>query len=118
MTSAWEKSRSPSSASGPYCWASRRMTATSAPHSSSRGSLRPPATWPIGVTSMAAQRTLAGVKIEHFFAGLPVGELAIAQPWYEDLIGRAPDMTPHDKEVCWQLGGGWIYVVEDPERAG
>ena len=53
------------------------------------------------------------------FAGIPVTDIATGRAWYERLLGRPPDLFPHDKEVCWQLAGdGWIYVVEDEARAG
>lgn len=53
------------------------------------------------------------------FAGLPVTDIAPARAWYERLLGRGPDMVPHDREVTWKLAEeGWIYVVEDPLRAG
>jgi predicted enzyme related to lactoylglutathione lyase len=53
------------------------------------------------------------------FSGVPVAELAPAFAWYEQLMGRPPDFYPHDREAVWQLARtGWIYVVEDPARAG
>jgi catechol 2,3-dioxygenase-like lactoylglutathione lyase family enzyme len=53
------------------------------------------------------------------FAGVPVADLASARAWYERLLGRPPDMIPNENEVVWQLAeAGWIYVVEDEERAG
>jgi hypothetical protein len=48
-----------------------------------------------------------------------VAELGTALDWYERLLGRPPDMTPNESERTWQLiDDGWIYVVEDRERAG
>ena len=59
------------------------------------------------------------MKVEHVFAGIPVRAIDPARAWYEELLGRPPDLVPHDREVAWQLNdGGWIYVVEDAERAG
>jgi predicted enzyme related to lactoylglutathione lyase len=53
------------------------------------------------------------------FAGVPVSSVASARDWYERLFGRPPDLVPNEREVCWQLAeGGWVYVVEDPARAG
>jgi predicted enzyme related to lactoylglutathione lyase len=53
------------------------------------------------------------------FAGVPVGDYESMRDWYERLLGRAPDMLPHDTEATWRPSeGGWIYVVADPERAG
>jgi len=59
------------------------------------------------------------VAIDVLFAGIPVTELEPAIDWYERFLGRPPDMTPNETERTWQLtDDGWIYVVEDPERAG
>jgi hypothetical protein len=59
------------------------------------------------------------VAIDVVFAGLPVAELEPALEWYERFLGRPPDMAPHEKERTWQLtDDGWLYVVEDGERAG
>ena len=53
------------------------------------------------------------------FAGVPVTDIAVGRAWYERLFGRPPDLVPHESEVAWQLAeAGWIYVVEDPARAG
>lgn len=53
------------------------------------------------------------------FAGVPVSDIAVARSFYERLFGRPPDLVPHEREVAWQLAeGGWVYVVEDPGRAG
>jgi catechol 2,3-dioxygenase-like lactoylglutathione lyase family enzyme len=59
------------------------------------------------------------VSVEHVFAGIPVSDYAAAREWYEQLLGRAPDMLPHDHEAVWKLtDSGWVYIVEDAERAG
>jgi catechol 2,3-dioxygenase-like lactoylglutathione lyase family enzyme len=59
------------------------------------------------------------VAIEYVFAGMATADIAAARDWYERLFGRPPDLVPNDTEVCWQLAGaGWVYVVEDPARAG
>jgi catechol 2,3-dioxygenase-like lactoylglutathione lyase family enzyme len=59
------------------------------------------------------------VAATHVFAGIPVAEFAASRDWYEALLGRPPDMVPHDSEVAWRLtDSGWIYVVEDAGRAG
>jgi catechol 2,3-dioxygenase-like lactoylglutathione lyase family enzyme len=55
----------------------------------------------------------------YVFAGIAVADYPAARAWYERLLGRAPDMLPHDAEAAWQLtDSGWIYVVADAERAG
>ncbi len=39
--------------------------------------------------------------------------------WYQRLFGRGPDIVPNSNEVMWQVtGNGWLYVINDPERAG
>jgi predicted enzyme related to lactoylglutathione lyase len=59
------------------------------------------------------------MAIEHVFAGIPVSDYGAARPWYEQLFGRAPDVDVSDVEAMWQLAtAGWVYIVEDPERAG
>jgi catechol 2,3-dioxygenase-like lactoylglutathione lyase family enzyme len=56
---------------------------------------------------------------EVLFAGVPVADFAAARAWYERLLGRPPDLVPHETEVAWQLAeAGWIYVVLDAQRAG
>lgn len=53
------------------------------------------------------------------FAGIPVADFAVARAWYEELFGRPPDLVAHETDVAWQLTEtGWVYVVEDAERAG
>jgi predicted enzyme related to lactoylglutathione lyase len=59
------------------------------------------------------------MTITFLFAGIPVADYDAALPWYERLVGRAPDMLPHETEATWRLTDtGWIYVVADAERAG
>jgi len=39
--------------------------------------------------------------------------------WYEQLFGRPADIVPNEYEVMWRVAGnGWLYVIEDPNRAG
>ena len=53
------------------------------------------------------------------FAGVPVADYPAARDWYERLLGRAPDVFPHERECMWRLTDtSWIYVVADAERAG
>jgi catechol 2,3-dioxygenase-like lactoylglutathione lyase family enzyme len=55
----------------------------------------------------------------HVFAGLPVADFDAARAWYERLLGRPPDLVAHATDVAWQLTeSGWVYVVQDRERAG
>jgi catechol 2,3-dioxygenase-like lactoylglutathione lyase family enzyme len=59
------------------------------------------------------------VAVTHVFAGIPVADFEAARAWYEALLQRPPDMVPHETEVAWQLtDSGWVYVVQDRERAG
>ena len=52
------------------------------------------------------------------FMGIPVANFKAASLWYEHLLGRSPDMIPHDSEAVWQISeSGWLYVVQDLERA-
>jgi hypothetical protein len=57
--------------------------------------------------------------MEVLFASVPVADLRAARSWYEDLFGRAADIVPNEREIMWCIAGnGWLYVIEDPERAG
>ncbi|MBK9711697.1 MAG: VOC family protein [Kouleothrix sp.] len=59
------------------------------------------------------------MDIKWFFAGVAVADYPAARAWYERLMGRAPDFTPHEHEAVWQIvENGWIYVVADADRAG
>jgi predicted enzyme related to lactoylglutathione lyase len=57
--------------------------------------------------------------MEVLFASVPVADLHTALNWYERLFGRAADIVPNDSEIMWCVAGnGWLYVIEDPARAG
>jgi glyoxylase I family protein len=57
--------------------------------------------------------------MEVLLASLPVSDLSAALDWYGVLFGRAADIVPNDGEAMWCVAGnGWLYVVEDPVRAG
>jgi predicted enzyme related to lactoylglutathione lyase len=57
--------------------------------------------------------------MEVLFASVPVADLHAAMGWYEQLFGRAADIVPNESEVMWHVAGnGWLYVIQDPERAG
>jgi predicted enzyme related to lactoylglutathione lyase len=59
------------------------------------------------------------MKISYVFACLPVSNLARTIAWYERLLGRPPDMQPHEREAVWQLADTVsVYVLEDANRAG
>jgi predicted enzyme related to lactoylglutathione lyase len=53
------------------------------------------------------------------FAGIPVTDYAAALPWYERFFGRQPSFLPNDIEAVWEVAEHqYIYIVQDPERAG
>jgi predicted enzyme related to lactoylglutathione lyase len=57
--------------------------------------------------------------MEVLFASVPVADLQTSVGWYERLFGRAADFVPNMNEVMWCVAGnGWLYVIEDRERAG
>jgi predicted enzyme related to lactoylglutathione lyase len=57
--------------------------------------------------------------MEVLFASVPVEDLPAAMGWYEQIFGRPADIVPNENEVMWCVAGnGWLYVIEDPERAG
>jgi len=59
------------------------------------------------------------MNVDVLFAAVPVTGLAATVPWYEALFGREADIVPNDQEVMWKVvDAGWLYVVEDPPRAG
>ena len=79
---------------------------------------RPPAHGS-GSTPPVAKRHAGAVTIEALFASVPVADLPSAVGWYQRLFGRPADIVPNDREVMWcAAGNGWVYVIEDPERAG
>jgi hypothetical protein len=72
-----------------------------------------------GSTRSASKRQADGVTMEVLFASVPVTDLQAALGWYVSLFGRPADIVPNQNEVMWCVAGnGWLYVVEDPERAG
>ena len=51
---------------------------------------------------------------EHLFAGIPVADRDAAVGWYEQLLGRPPDLVPNDREAAWRLTDtGWICLYAD-----
>jgi hypothetical protein len=59
------------------------------------------------------------LAIDVLFVGIPVAELGPALDWYARFLGRPPDMAPNQTERTWQVtDDGWLYVVEDRDRAG
>ncbi len=59
------------------------------------------------------------MAMEVLFAGVAVADFPRAREWYARLFDRDADVVAHDREVIWQVAGaGWLYVVEDADRAG
>ncbi|HEX4063611.1 MAG TPA: VOC family protein [Streptosporangiaceae bacterium] len=53
------------------------------------------------------------------FAGIPVTDYATALPWYERLFGGRPSFLPNNIEAVWEVAEHrYVYIVQDPERAG
>ncbi|PXY32755.1 VOC family protein [Prauserella muralis] len=53
------------------------------------------------------------------FAGIPVIDYTRSLPWYERFFGRQPSFLPNDIEAVWEVAADrYIYIVQDPERAG
>jgi len=85
------------------------------PSAGSVGSTAPmkESTVPVG------KRQAGGVTMEVLFASVPVADLHTAMGWYGKLFGRPADIVPNKDEVMWcVVGNSWLYVIEDPERAG
>jgi predicted enzyme related to lactoylglutathione lyase len=59
------------------------------------------------------------MAVTHVFARIPVADRAAAVAWYEQFVGRAPDLIPNEDEAAWQMSEtGWIYIDVDPPLAG
>src|ERR1700749_2781641 len=53
------------------------------------------------------------------FAGIPVTDYSAALPWYERFFGGQPSFLPNAVEAVWEVAEHrYIYIVQDPERAG
>jgi len=53
------------------------------------------------------------------FAGIPVADFPAAVSWYDRLFGRPADIVVKHDEVMWCVAeAAWLYIVEDPVRAG
>ncbi len=59
------------------------------------------------------------MNFNNALAGIAVKNIDAAIVWYEQLIGRPPDVRPLEVAVAWQFReGGWIQVFADQKRAG
>lgn len=57
--------------------------------------------------------------MEILLASVPVKDLHASLDWCERLFGRTADVIPNECEAMWCVAGsGWLYVIQDPERAG
>ncbi|MBT2513436.1 VOC family protein [Arthrobacter sp. ISL-30] len=58
------------------------------------------------------------VSVTHLYAGVPVTDRAAALKWFEVFFGRPADEVI-DSEALWQINeSAWIFIDEDPDRAG
>jgi catechol 2,3-dioxygenase-like lactoylglutathione lyase family enzyme len=59
------------------------------------------------------------MPVTNVFAGIATADFDSSLAWYERFMGRPPDLVPREGDAAWQLSDtGWIYVVDDPDRAG
>ncbi|HEY4257638.1 MAG TPA: VOC family protein [Candidatus Udaeobacter sp.] len=59
------------------------------------------------------------MAVKNILAGIAVTDLEGAEVWYDNLLGRAPDVRPMDGLVEWKFPqGGWLQLFTDKERAG
>lgn len=59
------------------------------------------------------------MRIEHVLAVVPVADIEVSRPWYEQLLGRPADNRPMEQLVEWRVtDNGWLQVTRDPDRAG
>ena len=58
--------------------------------------------------------------LDHFPQHLvPVTDYAAALSWYEQFFGGRPSFLPNDTEAVWEVAEHrYIYIVQEPERAG
>lgn len=59
------------------------------------------------------------MNIDVLFAAVPVADITTATKWYDQLLGRPPDMPVNENEVMWRITDhAWLYLIVDPPRAG
>ena len=59
------------------------------------------------------------MSIDNAIASVAIKDLRSALPWYEALLGRAPDSRPMREVAEWKFAhGGWLQIYQLPERAG
>jgi hypothetical protein len=53
------------------------------------------------------------------FVGIPVTDYSAGLRWYERFFGGRPLFLPNDIEAVWEVAEHrYIYIVQDPDRAG
>lgn len=59
------------------------------------------------------------MQVASVTASLTVADLERALPWYEHVLGRAPDRRPMDGLAEWDLTSQTaLQVFQEPQRAG
>jgi predicted enzyme related to lactoylglutathione lyase len=59
------------------------------------------------------------MPVTYVFAGVAATDFESSLAWYERFMGRPPDLVPREGDAAWQLSEtGWMYLVDDRERAG
>ena len=59
------------------------------------------------------------MPINNALASLAVKNLQTTESWYEKLLGRPASSKPMPDVAEWKfLGGGWLQVYQNQERAG
>lgn len=48
------------------------------------------------------------MNVTAVFAGVPVADLSVSEPFYERVFGRPAKFHPNDEEAVWPLGGAWL----------
>ena len=59
------------------------------------------------------------MNFKNALAGIAVKDIDASIVWYQELLGRPPDIRPLAHVAAWQFPeGGWIEVFRDEMRAG
>lgn len=66
-----------------------------------------------------SQNAVFGGRGTEVFAGIPVRDIRVSLDWYRRLFGCDPSFYPNDREAVWAIADHrWIYIIEEPDRAG
>jgi catechol 2,3-dioxygenase-like lactoylglutathione lyase family enzyme len=61
----------------------------------------------------------AAMKLQKIYSALLARDLAAAERWYTNLLGRGPDYRPMDSMIQWDLfAEGGLQLVSDDSLAG